>query len=110
MIRPKYNQGTLQTKWRIAQCQGEKVYFKFKKDCATCDGKTYCFTRKFKPYGVEIHEEVLVFAETGEDAKQFGSKGHGFKVFPERRKGNYGFPYKVEREGDKLHIGIGEKE
>ena len=76
-IRPKYHQGTVRSKWKIHQCQGEKVYFGARKNCGHCPGQHYCYTIKVKPFAVDVHNKVMVFAETEEDASKYVAKGHG---------------------------------
>jgi hypothetical protein len=104
-IRPKYHQGTPKEKWKIQQCKGEKVYFGFNKDCGSCKGKFHCETVRIRLFGVEVHDEVLVFGETKEDAKEYALKRHG-QSSPRYRGIDSVIPYKVKIEGNQISFKI----
>lgn len=76
----KYNQGELDNKLEILQCQGEKDYLNIPKDCDNCDDSFKCHTMKAKPFeGVTIyHGYQFVFAENKEDAEGYISEKHGW--------------------------------
>jgi hypothetical protein len=79
-FKSKYNRGDLQNKWKIQQCQSEKVYFDYRKDCQVCEGKYYCFTQRFKPYFVNVTSSMLIFADSFQNAKDYAQKGHGWLI------------------------------
>jgi hypothetical protein len=104
MIRSKYRQGTLRSKWRIQQCQGEKDCFKIlDKDCDTCRGKSYCYTNRVRPYEIKVESTVVVFADTYENAREYAGKGHGWCM---GSKSVNGLPIKIKREGNKVSMDI----
>ncbi len=91
------------TKLRFSQCQGEKVYFGFDKDCDNCPGKVECYTTKARPFGVDVLNTVLVFAETKEEAESYAARGHG-RDLPEYRGVVRVMPYMVEAKGNGILI------
>lgn len=102
VIRPKYHQGTLRTKWKIQQCQGERDYFKIpNKDCDNCPGRSYCFTNRFRPFNIKVTGRVVVFADTFENAKEYAGKGYGWVM---EKDGVDGFLIKVKIEGDQISM------
>ena len=83
------------TKLRFSQCQGEKVYFGFEKDCDNCLGRVECYSIKTRPFGVEVLNIVLVFAETADEAHSYAARGHG-RDLAEYREAAGVMPCKVE--------------
>ena len=53
-LKSKYKQGNVKNKWKIQQCQCERDYFDYKKDCENCDGKDYCASEKFRPFYIVV--------------------------------------------------------
>jgi hypothetical protein len=92
-LRSKYKQGDNRNKWKIQQCQCEKIYFNYHKDCKSCEGRDYCSSEKFRPYYIVVAKSMLVFADTYENAKEYASQGHGWLLV---REGVDGIPIEVE--------------
>ena len=92
-LRSKYKQGDNRNKWKIQQCQCEKDYFNYHKDCKSCEGRDYCTLEKFRPYYIVVAKSMLVFADTYENAKEYASQGHGWLLV---REGVDGIPIDVE--------------
>ena len=92
-LRSKYKQGDNRNKWKIQQCQCEKDYFNYHKDCKSCEGRDYCTSEKFRPYYIVVAKSMLVFADTYENAKEYASQGHGWLLV---REGVDGIPIDVE--------------
>lgn len=101
-ISSKYNQGSPKTKWRIDQCKGERDFFGFDKDCKNCKGKFHCESIRIRPFGVDVLNRVLVFAETEEDAEKYADKGHGHTLSGYREVDKV-MPYEVEIRDDVIY-------
>ena len=86
-LRSKYSQGDLRRKWKIQQCQSEKMYFDYHKDCEHCPGRTYCYSENFQPYYINVSSSMLIFADSYENAKEYASKGHGWLLEKESISG-----------------------
>ena len=91
-LKSKYKQGNLKHKWKIQQCQCEKNYFDYHKDCDNCEGKDYCSSEKFRPYYIVVAKSMLVFADSYENAKEYASQGHGWLLV---REGTDGIPIEL---------------
>jgi hypothetical protein len=91
-FKSKYRQGNLKNKWKIQQCQSEKLYFNYQKDCKSCDGRFYCYREKFQPYCVSVASHMLIFADSFENAKEYARNGHGWLIEKESLDG---MPVKV---------------
>ena len=100
-IRSKYKQGNLKRKWKIQQCQCEKVYFDYQKDCDGCAGKLYCCSEKFYPFYVEVSNRMLVFADTFENAKEYACQGHGWLL---ERESINGMPMDIKVEDNHVSL------
>jgi hypothetical protein len=98
-FRSKYHQGDLNNKWKIQQCQSEKVYFDYRKDCKDCEGRFYCFTKRFKPYFVNVTSSMLIFADSFENAKDYAEKGHGWLI---DRESTDGLPVELKVKENKV--------
>ncbi len=99
VIRSKYHQGTLKSRWKIQQCQGEQIHFGYKKDCSNCDGRHYCYSTRFYPCIIELTTKTIIFAETKEEAEDYVAKGYGWRT---DWKCDGHIPIKIKNEGDKL--------
>lgn len=100
-LRSKYKQGDNRNKWKIQQCQCEKDYFNYHKDCKSCEGRDYCTSEKFRPYYIVVAKSMLVFADTYENAKEYASQGHGWLLV---REGVDGIPIDVEVENGRVTL------
>ena len=79
-LTSKYRQGDLRNKWKIQQCQSEKLYFDYRKDCRDCAGRNYCYKGRFQPYYVNVASSMLIFADSFENAKEYAKNGHGWLI------------------------------
>ncbi len=79
-FKSKYRQGNLKNKWKIQQCQSEKLYLNLHKDCKSCDGRFYCYQEQFQPYCVSVASHMLIFADNFENAKEYARNGHGWLI------------------------------
>lgn len=100
-LRSKYKQGNIRNKWKIQQCQCEKVYFNYHKECDSCEGRDYCRSEKFHPYYIVVAKSMLVFADTCENAKEYASQGHGWLLV---REGVNGIPIDVKVENGRVTL------
>ena len=100
-LKSKYKQGTVKNKWKIQQCQCERDYFDYQKDCANCEGKDYCSSEKFRPFYIVVAKSMLVFANDYENAKEYASQGHGWMLV---REGVDGIPIDVKVEDGKVNL------
>ena len=92
-FKSKYRQGNLKNKWKIQQCQSEKLYFNYHKDCKSCDGRFYCYRERFQPYCVSVASSMLIFADTFENAKEYARRGHGWLI---ERESVDGMPVEIK--------------
>ena len=100
-LKSKYKQGNTRNKWKIQQCQSEKLYFGYHKNCDNCDGQTYCYSMRFRPFYVEVANRMLVFADTFDNAKEYATKGHGWLI---ERESVRGMLLNIKLEDDYLHF------
>jgi hypothetical protein len=77
-LSSKYSRGNLRNKWKVQQCQCERKYFGYEKDCEKCEGREYCYSEEFQPYYVNVASSVLVFADSFDNAREYAGKGHGW--------------------------------
>jgi hypothetical protein len=98
-FKSKYQQGDLRNKWKIQQCQSEKVYFDYHKDCQNCEGRSYCYRERFQPYYVSVESSMLIFADSFENAKEYAKNGHGWLI---ERESIDGMPVEISVAGDRV--------
>ena len=96
-LRSKYSQGDIKNKWKIQQCQSEKLYFNYHKDCEHCEGRAYCYSEEFRPYYVNVSSSMLIFADTYENARAYAGKGHGWLI---EKESISGLPVALNVDGD----------
>jgi hypothetical protein len=98
-LKSKYQQGDLRNKWKIQQCQSEKVYFDYHKECQNCEGRSYCLRERFQPYYVSVASSMLIFADSFENAKEYARNGHGWLI---ERESIDGMPVEIRVAQDKV--------
>jgi len=98
-LKSKYQQGNLKNKWKIQQCQSEKVYFDYHKDCQNCEGRFYCYKERFQPYYVSVASSMLIFADSFENAKEYAKNGHGWLI---ERESIDGMPVEIKVKKNKV--------
>ena len=99
ILKSKYRQGDRKNKWKIQQCQSEKVYFDYRKDCKNCKGRTYCYQERFQPYYVSVASSMLIFADNFENAKEYAKNGHGWLI---DRESIDGMPVEIKVKNNKV--------
>ena len=86
-LKSKYRQGDPKNPWKIHQCQCEREYFDYPKDCEGCEAREICGTEELRPFFINVTNSMLVFADTYETAKHYANRGHGWLLDRESVEG-----------------------
>ena len=100
-VKSKSKPGTVKNQWKIQQCQCERDYFEYRKNCDDCEGREYCDSTKFRPYYIVVAKSMLVFADSYDNAKDYASQGHGWMLV---REGVDGIPIDVNVKEGKVSL------